>query len=54
MEQLKPGTKLNNRYRIIRFLGQGGFAFTYEAVQESLNLKVCKDRGCRRGYSRED
>lgn len=41
MEQLKPGTKLNNRYRIIRFLGQGGFAFTYEAVQESLNLKVC-------------
>ena len=41
MEQLKPGTKLNNRYRIIRFLGQGGFAFTYEAVQEPLNLKVC-------------
>ena len=33
MQQLKPGSKLNNKYRILRFIGQGGFAFAYEAVQ---------------------
>ena len=41
MQQLISGTKLNNRYKIIRTLGQGGFAFTYEAVQEPINLRVC-------------
>ena len=41
MQQLKPGSKLNNKYRILRFIGQGGFAFAYEAVQEPIGLKVC-------------
>lgn len=41
MQQLKPGTKLNTTYTIVRLLGQGGFAFTYEAVQEPLGRKVC-------------
>ncbi len=41
MQQLAPGTKLNKKYRIIRTLGQGGFAFTYEAVQEPIHLRVC-------------
>lgn len=41
MQQLAPGTKLNKKYRIIRTLGQGGFAFTYEAVQELIHLRVC-------------
>lgn len=41
MQELAPGAKLNNRYRIIRTLGQGGFAFTYEAIQEPIHLRVC-------------
>lgn len=41
MQQLRPGSKLNNRYQIRRFLGQGGFAFTYEAIQESIARRVC-------------
>ena len=41
MQQLKPGSKLNNKYRILRFIGKGGFAFAYEAVQEPIGLKVC-------------
>ena len=41
MQELAPGTKLNNRYRILRTLGQGGFAFTYEAIQEPIHLRVC-------------
>ena len=41
MQQLKPGSKLNNKYRILRLIGQGGFAFAYEAIQEPIGLKVC-------------
>lgn len=41
MQQLNPGSKLNNKYRILRFIGQGGFSFAYEAVQEPIGLKVC-------------
>ncbi len=41
MQELAPGTTLNHRYRILRTLGQGGFAFTYEAVQEPIHLRVC-------------
>ena len=41
MQQLRPGSKLNNRYQIRRFLGQGGFAFTYEAIQQSIARRVC-------------
>ncbi len=38
--ELSPGTKLN-KYKIIRTLGHGGFAFTYEAVNEAIGLRVC-------------
>lgn len=38
---LTPGTILNHKYKIIRMLGQGGFAYTYEAVQETIMLRVC-------------
>lgn len=38
---LTPGTILNHKYKIIRRLGQGGFAYTYEALQEPILLQVC-------------
>ncbi len=38
--ELSPGMKLN-KYKIIRTLGHGGFAFTYEAVNEAIGLRVC-------------
>lgn len=38
--ELSPGTKLN-KYKIIRTLGHGGFAFAYEAVNEAIGLRVC-------------
>ncbi len=38
--ELSPGTKLN-KYKINRTLGHGGFAFTYEAVNEPIGLRVC-------------
>lgn len=41
MQQMKPGSQLNNKYRILRLIGQGGFAFAYEAIQEPIGLKVC-------------
>lgn len=41
MQQLKPGNQLNNKYKIVRLIGQGGFAFAYEAIQEPIGLKVC-------------
>ena len=41
MQELAPGTKLNQRYKILRTLGRGGFAFTYEAIQEPIHLRVC-------------
>ena len=38
---LKAGSLLKNgEYRIVRFLGQGGFGFTYEAIQLALDRKV--------------
>ena len=38
---LKAGSLLKNgEYRIVRFLGQGGFGITYEAKQVALNRKV--------------
>lgn len=39
--QLKPNTLLQGgKYRIEKFLGQGGFGITYQAVQVALNRKV--------------
>jgi serine/threonine protein kinase/Tol biopolymer transport system component len=37
---LGRGTLLNNRYRIVDILGQGGMASIYRAVDENLNLDV--------------
>lgn len=39
-EQLKEGTLLDERYRILRCLGIGGFAITYEAVHTRIGKKV--------------
>lgn len=40
--ELQHGTLLSNdRYRIIKSLGHGGFGITYLAEQTSLDRKVC-------------
>ena len=38
--QLPPDTLLQNRYRIVRVLGEGGFGITYEGWDETLRMRV--------------
>jgi serine/threonine protein kinase len=38
---LPSGYLLHNRYSIIRMIGQGGFGITYEAIDETLETRVC-------------
>ena len=37
---LTPETLLQNRYRVIRLLGQGGMGAVYEATDERLDTTV--------------
>lgn len=38
--QLKPGTKVHDRYVIGKVLGEGGFGITYVGIDEILGIKV--------------
>lgn len=38
--QLAPGTILQNRYRIVRVIGEGGFGITYEGWDETFLMRV--------------
>ena len=38
--QLKPGTMVNNRYRLEKLIGQGGFGIVFEALDATLNSRV--------------
>lgn len=50
---LRPGTILEERYRIERVIGQGGFGITYEAVNEKIEMTVAiKEFYCRDYTSR--
>ncbi|MBL3593891.1 MAG: tetratricopeptide repeat protein [Synergistaceae bacterium] len=40
-QALPPGTILAGRYRTGRMLGQGGFALTYLALDQSLKMRLC-------------
>lgn len=45
---LRPGTILEERYRIERVIGEGGFGITYEAVNERIGMTVAiKEFYCR-------
>jgi eukaryotic-like serine/threonine-protein kinase len=57
---LSPNTLLQNRYRIVRRIGQGGMGVVYEARHEELSYTVTlketfhtEDDSLRRAFKRE-
>ncbi len=38
--KLKPGTLVNDRYRLEKLIGQGGFGIVFEALDVTLNSRV--------------
>lgn len=52
--RLKQGTILENRYRINRVIGEGGFGITYEAVNTKIDMTVAiKEFFCREYIHRD-
>lgn len=51
---LRPGTILEERYRIERVIGEGGFGITYEAVNEKIEMTVAIKEFYCRDYTRRN